>query len=259
MRIAPLHQHELPGHLPGGLLARVRWHLHTPFATVLAGWHGEELAGLATGWRLNEAACITTLHVPPDASEAYTALANALVVALVPDEAPCVVHASPAHQAQWTALGFEEQHALVRLAGVRFTDTPRPAVMALEPQHWLAVFRLDRAATGLDRRPLLLEHAYLAQVYEEGGRVRGFYLPLLGHGLIVADAPHVGLELQRWLHPVQGHVLLPAACPALEELTAQAAAVSTEAVCLVRGHLPRQAEMLYAEPYGAADGTCAEE
>lgn len=259
MRIAPLSPHELPGHLPGGLLARVRWHLHTPFATVLAAWHGDQLAGLATGWRLNEAACITTLHVRPDAPEAYAPLAEALVAALVPDEAPCVVHATPAQVAQWTALGFTPHHELVRVARVRLTTAHGQAVVALEPHHWLAVFRLDRAASGLDRRPLLLEHDYLGQVYEEAGRVRGFYLPLLGHGLIAADAPHVGGELQRWLFPVQPQVLLPATSPALPQLTEQGAHVRTEAVCLVRGPLPLQADMLYAEPHGAVDGEWEEE
>ena len=259
MRIAPLQPNVLPGHLPGALLARVRWHLHTPYATVLAAWHGEQLAGLATGWRLNGAACITTVVVRPDAPAVHTALAEALLAALVPDGAPCVVHASPAHAARWTALGFAPQHALVRVAGVRFAEAQRPAVALLEPPHWLGVFRLDRLASGLDRRPLLLEHAYLAQVYTEQGRVRGFYLPLLGDGLIVADDPAVGLELQRWLFPVQPQLLLPESSPVLEVLSARAAAVSTEAVCLVRGPLPRQAELLYAEPYGAADGAWAEE
>lgn len=254
MRIAPLPPHELPGHLPGALLARVRWHLHTPYATVLAAWQGDRLAGLATGWRLNGAACITTLYVQPSAAPVYTALAEALLAALAPEGTPCVVHATPAHAPRWQALGFTPRHALLRVADVRFTEAQRPAVAHLEPPHWLGVFRLDRLASGLDRRALLLEHAYLAQVYTEQGRVRGFYLPLLGEGLIVADAPHVGLELQRWLFPVQPQLLLPATSAALEELTALAATVDTAALCLVRGHLPQQAELLYAEPYAAADG-----
>lgn len=259
MRIAPLQPHELPWHLPGGLLARVRWHLHTPYATVLAAWQGEQLAGLATGWRLHEAACITTLYAEPDAPTVYTTLADALLAALVPDAAPCVVHTTPAHVARWTALGFTPQHELLRVAPVRFTAAQQTAVVALEPRHWLAVFRLDRTATGLDRRPLLLEHDYLAQVYEEAGRVRGFLMPLLGQGLIVADAPHVGLELQRWLLPVQPQLLLPATRAALDHFAEQAAAVHTEAVCLVRGTLPQHLDMRYAEPYGPVDGAWEEE
>jgi hypothetical protein len=259
LRIAPLRPHELPGHLPDRLLARVRWHLHTPYTTVLGAWHGDRLAGLATGWRLNEAASITTLHVRPDAPDAYTALAEALLAALLPDHAPCMVYAAPAHVARWTALGFAPRHELVRVTQVRFTAAQRPAVVALEPHHWLAVFRLDRTATGLDRRPLLLEHDYLGQVYAEAGRVRGFYLPLLGHGLIVADAPHVGLELQRWLFPVQPQVLLPATSAALATLAEQGADVRTAAVCLVRGTLSQQPELLYAEPHGAVDGDWEEE
>lgn len=259
MRIAPLHPHELPEHLPGALLARVRWHLYTPFATVLAAWYGDELAGVATGWRLNDAARITTLDVGPDTPEAYAPLAAAIVAALVPDDAPCLVHAVPAQRAVWTALGFVEQHTLLRLDGLRAPAGLGSDVKALEPPHWLAVFRLDRAATGVDRRTLLLEHAYLGQVYEEAGRVRGFYLPLLGHGLIVADAPHVGMELQYWLHPSPEHVLLPATSPALEPLAAQVPSVTTEALCLVRGTLSAQADMLYAEPFGAIDGPWPED
>ncbi len=254
MRIASLSPHELPGHLPGGLLARVRWHQHTPYATALAAWHGDRLLGVATGWRLNDAACITGLYTVPGADEAHAGLCTALVAALVPDEAPCLVHAAPANVARWTALDFVPRHEVVRIADVRYTGTGDLSVVHLEPPHWLAVFRLDRMATGMDRRPLLLEHAYLGQVYVDHGHVRGFLLPLLGNGLIVADGPHVGLELQRWLLPVQPQLLLPGTGPVTEQLSAQARDVRTEAVCLVRGHLPQQSDMLYADPYGAADG-----
>ncbi|MBK8340977.1 MAG: hypothetical protein IPK99_13685 [Flavobacteriales bacterium] len=40
--------------------------------------------------------------------------------------------------------------------------------------------------------------------------MRGALLPLLGQGLILADAPEVGLELQRWLLPTQHRITVPA-------------------------------------------------
>jgi len=254
MRIAPLLPHELPSDFPGALLARLRWYQHTPYATVLAAWEDERLLGVATGWRLNDTACITGLYALPEEDEAHPVLSKALLAALVPDEAPCVVNATSSMVAHWKALGFVRQHDVMRVTVVRHIEMQEGSVIHLEPQHWLAVFRLDRMATGMDRRTMLLEHAYLGQVYVDNGHVRGFLLPLLGNGLIVADAPHVGLELQRWLFPVQLQVLLPGTSPVLEELSAQGGSVHRNAVCMVRGDLPQRSDMLYADPYEAADG-----
>lgn len=65
--------------------------------------------------------------------------------------------------------------------------------------------------------------------------MREFSLPLLGEGLIIADAPDVGLELQRWLFPTQEHILLPAGNAAHEHLVKQGYSATPVGVRMVRG------------------------
>ena len=95
---------------------------------------------------------------------------------------------------------------------------------------------------------LLREHAYLGSVHVDGTRVRGYSLPLLGHGLIVADAPEVGLELQRWLLPIQPYLLLPVGhLAAHAHMIARKYTASAAGIRMVRGTRPLyRPEMIYA-------------
>ncbi|MCB0783246.1 MAG: hypothetical protein KDC02_03280 [Flavobacteriales bacterium] len=94
-------------------------------------------------------------------------------------------------------------------------------VELITPAHTLGLLHLDRQVSGQDRAPLLLEHRFAAQAWVQHGKVEGYLLPTLGRGLVVANTPTVGLELQRWLLPHQHEVLVPAtntaACEHLKE------------------------------------------
>ncbi|HRD54095.1 MAG TPA: hypothetical protein PKY96_15760, partial [Flavobacteriales bacterium] len=139
-----------------------------------------------------------------------------------------------------------------RMQGGRFVQASHAEVVPMEPQHRLGVLHLDRRASGFAQRSALLhEFEFLAQVYLEGSVVRGFAMPLLGEGLIVADAPHAGLELQRWLLPHQAHLLLPEGSPALAHLTERGYAQEPVGARMVLGPDAARAELLYAEPFGA--------
>ena len=96
-----------------------------------------------------------------------------------------------------------------------------------------------------------MENEYLGRVYLDGRHVRGFALPLLGEGLIVADAPMVGLELQRWLFPVQDHLLLPENSAAHAHLIEHGYRKEVVGVRMVHGPaLVRNAAMIFAEAFG---------
>ncbi len=74
-----------------------------------------------------------------------------------------------------------------------------------------------------------------------------------GEGLIIADAPDVGLELQRWLFPIQQHVLLPAGNAAHAHLTKQDYTATPVGVRMVRGTVPQvRTAMCFAESWGCA-------
>lgn len=149
-----------------------------------------------------------------------------------------------------SSASSERSRALLRYEDGLFINASKDEVTNMEPEHMMAVLHMDRQASGEDRGELLREHSYLGSVYVEGSRVRGFSLPLLGHGLIVADLPEVGLELQRWLLPIQPYVILPVGHLAAHAHMIQRKYVAEPAgTRMVRGERPAfKLQMFYAHP-----------
>ncbi len=232
------------------LLGRLQWHVRTPYAHALLVLHGDEPLAVGCCLAHPTSGRITLLLTVegPLAENAHTTLAHALLQHLEAQGCASVAVVAPtAHVPRWTALGFAEVGPLLRYADGRFVEASRDEVVPLEPHHRLGMLHLDRQASGEDRSTLLMEHHYLGTVYLEGSRVRGFALPLLGEGLIVADAPAVGLELQRWLFPLQDHVLLPTGNHAHTHLVKQGYGIAEVGVRLVRGAaLDERPGMYYA-------------
>jgi GNAT superfamily N-acetyltransferase len=63
--------------------------------------------------------------------------------------------------------------------------------------HHEAIFGLDREASCEERRDLLKDYLAGSLVYEKDRLVRGFFLPALGDGLIVADNYEAGISLMK--------------------------------------------------------------
>lgn len=234
--------------LPG----RLRWHLHTPYAHVRCAQKSEGIVGLIAGLHFGDHARITLLRAHTDVAR------GALVLAWMEERRAegCVSFTVtvPRHDVEaWAALGFAAHEPLLRYEGGRFFEATRNEVLWMEPPHRFGVLHLDRKASGMDRRQLLQEHEYLGRVYMEGSVVRGFALALLGHALIVADTPAIGLELQRWIFPVQDHLLLPEGNTAHAHLTERGYRAEAIGVRMVHGDAPApRVEACFAEPFGPA-------
>ncbi|MCB0812280.1 MAG: GNAT family N-acetyltransferase [Flavobacteriales bacterium] len=193
-------------------LGRLNWHLHTPYALATGAWVEGELVGYLLAIRHEASAHLSDLVVPPTwMNEGIgTALMRHLIAECDRTGLPTQVVMSPPESADWfRRFDFKAQGELVSYTGGRHQQAHRAEVVPAGPEHWLAICHLDHRATGEDRSTWLREHDYLSRVWLEQGRVRGFLLPLAGEGLIIAEDPEVGLELQRWLLPVQDHVTLP--------------------------------------------------
>lgn len=259
----PLHLHPVtPAHLPvlhalrghAAALGVLRWHVHTPYARAIGAHDGQGPVGYACGWVQGPVAWLRELYVHPlrTGQGAGTALAHALLQELEALGARSTLLVAPEHTLPWWArLGFAPDGGVLHAWGGTHLEATHPAVEELAPRHWPAALRLHVEATGEERGTLLAEHAFLGRVYAEGDRVRGLLLPLLGAGLIVADAPEVGLELQRWLLPLQDGLYLPTG-----QLHAQAHllrcryTVEPAGLRLVRGApVPQRIPMLYALPF----------
>jgi hypothetical protein len=251
------HERELPplakrfAAFGKALLGHLRWCLHTPGAQVLVLEQPPH------------AALVTLLELPTGTvvlrwagtSPAAVAALGPTLIDVRPTGTPrLLVQCGPAEALHWEQLGLAEQAALETWApdtANGFTEAQDEAVVLLEPTHRMALLHLDARATGEDRTTLLLEHHYAARVYVERARVRGALLPLLGNGLILADHAHAGLELLRWLLPVQQRPVVPEGnTAAAEQLTAWNYCVVHTSIRLVLGPVPPfRPELIYAWPW----------
>lgn len=242
------------GPTEAALLGHLHWCVHTPDAQLLV-LEAAPHAALAT--LLHHPTGTQVLRWLGSGPAAVPALGPALLAALPtlqPAPAPLLLQATPAEALEWEQLGLAEQAALETWTpdvDATFTEGSDPAVDLLEPTHTMALLRLDERATGEQRRTLLLEHTYAARAYLSGTQLRGALLPLLGHGLILADLPHAGLELQRWLLPVQRRLVVPEGnASAAEQLTAWGCCVVNTSVRLVHGTPPPfRPEHIFAWPW----------
>ena len=235
------------------LLGHLRWCARTPYARLHMLLVNNEPMGFCTAVLLGATARIAHCVAHPAHHPALLIRHVQAFAAELEQLGARSVHlqCAPAEVPLWESIGFAVCDRFVQYGGGLFLEAQRDEVLLLEPVHTLALLHLDRKATGEERTPLLLEHRYAAQGYVEHGTLRGGLLPVLGHGYIVADAPEVGLELQRWLLPVQTHIIVPeaneAACAHLHE---RGYRVQGTSVRMVRGALPHfRPEMVFAWPW----------
>jgi len=237
------------------MIPRLRWHVRTPYAHAWCTVHHEDLTSVGTAVRFGDHARITVCKTVNDydAAPSREMLVSTMLAELSAQGCTrFTITVAPEHVGVWEAFGFTAQEQLLRYSGGRFLQATRDEVISFEPFHRMGLLHLDRQASGEDRSTLLMEHSYLASVYMEGNRMRGFSLPLLGEGLIIADAPDVGLELQRWLFPIQEHILLPEGNAAHTHLLERSYTPTTTGVRMVRGTaLPLRVEMVFAWPWDA--------
>lgn len=96
-------------------------------------------------------------------------------------------------------LGFE-----VQTQYVFFDEGTLPApstelhqLSPLEDRHYDTLLNVDLAASGEHRRKLFDQHLANTTVYFENDILKGFYMPTVGEGLIIAENPVVGFELMK--------------------------------------------------------------
>ncbi len=207
------------------MAARIRWHLSTPYAVALKSIFGEALVsglGLAiahngTGW-IGDRLMHPRFRRPELEGDLVSALLKQLeakgcsTVSILAAEA-----AIPLFERQ----GFVPEGWYVTYAGGQCEAPTLDEVELFEPHHSLGVLRMDKLASGEDRRILISEHFYASRIFVKNGKVLGNYMVLLGEGLIVAENTFAGEELLRWHLPHVAEVTLPEANAAAIEFLQQ--------------------------------------
>jgi GNAT superfamily N-acetyltransferase len=95
-------------------------------------------------------------------------------------------------------FGFEvETKYLFFDHGVLQSPRISPEISAFQRPHEEDLFQLDRVVSGEDRQKLLRGHLDNTLVFIDHNLLKGFYMPTLGEGLIIADSPATGLALMK--------------------------------------------------------------
>ncbi|MBK9177630.1 MAG: GNAT family N-acetyltransferase [Flavobacteriales bacterium] len=175
LRIEPMRYADLDGACclapdDEGLRGRLCWHLFTPYAILYKAVVDDDLVGYACGVVFPGSGWVREVFVLPDPS--YGGVGKSLVQMLVEEMEEQgamrqLVLAPEQHRMLYSACGFVVDGHLLAYQDGTFLQATKDEVVNLEPEHLLAVLRLDRLATGEDRERLLREHAYLGSVYQE--------------------------------------------------------------------------------------------
>lgn len=233
------------------MAARIRWHLSTPWAVALKSVFGEALvSGLVLGIAHNGSGWIGDRLMVPRfrGDELETGLVRAACEALEAQGCTSIsVLVEESKQALYAGLGFVEQGAYVNYADGQCEVPTLDEVELCEPHHSLGILRLDKLASGEDRRVLISEHFYASRIFVNKGRVQGNYMVLLGESLIVAENTFAGFELLRWHLPHVTHIWLPEANTAAVEFLQDRKYVERGRVLrMTKGEpLPWRPEMIY--------------
>ena len=95
-------------------------------------------------------------------------------------------------------FGFEvETKYLFFDNGMSLSPQVSPEISVFQKIHEEPLFELDRMVSGEDRKKLLGEHLNNTLVFVENNLLKGFFMPTLGEGLIIADSQAAGLALMK--------------------------------------------------------------
>ncbi|WP_207426385.1 GNAT family N-acetyltransferase [Pedobacter sp. SYSU D00535] len=105
--------------------------------------------------------------------------------------------AAPMGEPIYRKLGFERELEYYFFRNVDFIarSVAEPRIQEYSAAYFDQLLSLDREATGEDRSVLLREFLEEAKVFVDHGVLRGFYLPALSEGLVVAKDTEAGLKL----------------------------------------------------------------
>jgi GNAT superfamily N-acetyltransferase len=92
-------------------------------------------------------------------------------------------------------LGFEKETEYISYVKQDKNFSVSGDVMPFEPRFKKQLLELDSSTTGELREQILIPHIENGKVIIDDNSLKGFYLPTLGEGLIIASAPEVGKKL----------------------------------------------------------------
>jgi hypothetical protein len=106
-------------------------------------------------------------------------------------------------------LGFQKETVYVFLHKGKTIAPSESAIFPFESKFRDGILKMDKDVSGENRSKLLELHLANAQVVIEDGSLKGFYMPTLGEGLILAETKQTGEILMQLKHSQVDYAALP--------------------------------------------------
>ncbi len=207
----------VPGLQPEGwpdIFPSIQYYCTSDFCFPLKATMNGTIAGIGTAIILGNTAWLA--HIIVSTEFRNTGIGTALTKALVElvQHTPCktiLLIATALGEPVYKKLGFEVQTQYL------FFDEgalPKPnpdlkEIKAFEKQNEKDLLQLDALVSGENRKKLLEQHYKNCLVVFEEGSLKGFYMPTLGEGLVIADTSTAGFELMKLRTSVVKKICIP--------------------------------------------------
>jgi len=107
--------------------------------------------------------------------------------------------ATPLGEPVYQKLGFRKTAEYLLLKSENKVNLPvKGNITRSSATDYASIMRLDKLASGEDRTKYLKQHLSSAKLFTDSGIVRGFYLPTLLHGPVIAFDAEAGIELMKF-------------------------------------------------------------
>jgi GNAT superfamily N-acetyltransferase len=195
------------------ILPSIQFYCNSDFCFPLKATLDNKLVGIGTAITHGYTAWLA--HIIVDKGYRNSGIGTAITQALINfvQRTPCqsiLLIATALGEPVYKKAGFETETEYLFFEKETFqTEAPTNLVTSFEKKYESNLFELDCSVSGEDRRRLFADHLVNAQLFIEDRILKGFYLPTLGDGLIIADTPEAGLELMKMRSAVHQKFCFP--------------------------------------------------
>lgn len=183
------------------ILPSIQYYCKSDFCFPLKAIRDNQLVGMGTAIIHGHTAWLA--HIIVHKEYRNSGIGRAITQALIGliHRTPCqsmLLIATALGEPVYKKVGFEtEAEYLFFENGVLYNGEISKRIIRFEKKYKNELLKLDGSVSGEDRSKLLQEHMVNAHMFIENNAVKGFYLPTLGEGLIIADTNDAGQELMK--------------------------------------------------------------
>ena len=185
----------------GDILAPIRFYSTSPFCHPLTAKIDGRIVGIGTAIFHESTAWLGHIIVGKDYRNAGigAAITQALIDLIRATGCETILLLATAlGEPVYKKLGFDVEAKYVFLDHGNLPDPSNDEnVIQFNLRYRQALLDIDRGVSGENRVKLFDDHLIDCKVFIHQGEIRGFYLPTLGDGLIIATDPVAGAELMK--------------------------------------------------------------